>query len=137
MGPPGAARPRRPDRTADPFAGEVTARGVYPLLVLFFIADEPSYGNRIIERIRAMSGGFLSANPNTVYPLLRRLAEQGFVAGRWEDPDRRTRRYYTITPAGEAHLAELKVAAAPYLDGVVASFSVIRETVLGPSAPDR
>ena len=42
----------------------------------------------------------ISANPNTIYPLLRDLEARGLIEGQWEHPDRRTRRFYSITVGG-------------------------------------
>ena len=47
-----------------------------------------------------MTAGVLSVNPNTMYPLLRELEERGLIEGSWEHPERRTRRYYSLTAAG-------------------------------------
>ena len=69
---------------------------------------EPTYGNRLIESIEEITQGVISVNPNTMYPLLREMEGEGLVEGGWELPDRRTRRYYSITPAGQA-----RVQAAP------------------------
>jgi DNA-binding PadR family transcriptional regulator len=59
--------------------------------------------------------------PNgTVYPLLRRLERRGVLAGAWEREDlaraeqRPPRRYYRLTSAGEAEMAEV-VARFPAL----------------------
>jgi DNA-binding PadR family transcriptional regulator len=119
------AENRRPSEQAD----EAGSRSIPPLLVLHFVSAEPTYGNRIIEAIREMSGGFLTLNPNTIYPLLRRLEEQGLLEGAWEHPEKRTRRYYTITPAGRQRYQELKAAVEPYVDGVIRSFSLIKDAV--------
>ena len=90
------------------FLGEVKARGVFPLLILHLVSKRPEYGNSIIRGIKEMTGGVMSVSPNTVYPLLRRLEEQGYVKGEWERPDTRSRRFYRITPRGEEKYAEIK-----------------------------
>src|SRR5919204_4460807 len=76
----------------DPFTGELRRRDVLPLLVLHFIAQGPSYGNQLMERIADMTKGVLSVNPNTMYPLPRQLEEGGLIEGKGEHPERRTRR---------------------------------------------
>lgn len=49
----------------------------------------------------------------TVYPILRRLERKGVLEGRWESEEdarkeqRPQRRYYRLTPVGEAALAEV------------------------------
>jgi PadR family transcriptional regulator, regulatory protein PadR len=75
---------------------------------LHIVREEPAYGNAIMARIREICAGTMSVSPNTVYPLLRRLEEKGFVRGEWERPDTRSRRFYKITPGGEEKYAEIK-----------------------------
>ena len=86
--------------SGDPLIGDLRRAGLLPLLVLHFAAREPAYGNQLIERIEALTGGALHVNPNTMYPLLRSLEAQGLVAGEWEHPERRSRRFYRATDAG-------------------------------------
>ena len=119
-----AVAPRR--RSQDPFAGELRRRQILPLLVLHLIAEGPSYGNQLMERIGAMTAGVLSVNPNTMYPLLRSLEQQGLVRGEWEHPERRSRRFYRLTPAGEAERDRLAVELGPRLDAVAAGIDLIR-----------
>src|SRR6202008_315134 len=73
----------------DPLTGELRRREILPLLVLHLIAQQPSYGNQLMERIAGMTAGVLNVNPNTMYPLLRRLERDGLIAGEWEHPERR------------------------------------------------
>ena len=94
-------------RSQDPFTGELRRREVLPLLVLHLIAQGPSYGNQLIERIGAMTAGVLSVNPNTMYPLLRQLEGRGLIKGEWEHPERRSRRYYSLTRKGRTEYARL------------------------------
>ena len=57
-----------------------------PLLVLHLIAEGPSYGNQLMERIAGMTEGVLSVNPNTMYPLLRGLERRGLIEGSGSTP---------------------------------------------------
>src|SRR5215210_1311246 len=84
----------------DPFTGGLRRREVLPLLVLHYISQGPSYGNQLMERISAVTSGVMSVNPNTMYPLLRQLEERQLIQGSWEHPERRSRRYYSLTDAG-------------------------------------
>ncbi len=72
------------------------------------VRKQPEYGNSIIKGVKEMTAGTMSASPNTVYPLLRRLEEKGYLEGAWEDEDTRTRRFYSITPMGEKKYEEIK-----------------------------
>ena len=92
----------------DLFLSEVKTRDVFPLLILHLVRQRPGYGNSIMARIREISAGAMSVSPNTVYPLLRRLEEKGYVKGEWERPETRSRRFYAITPRGEQKYQEIK-----------------------------
>ena len=101
---------RSSERTTpkDLFLSEVKTRDIFPLLILHLVREEPAYGNSIMAQIREISAGAMSVSPNTVYPLLRRLEEKGYVKGEWERPETRSRRFYTITPRGEEKYQEIK-----------------------------
>jgi PadR family transcriptional regulator, regulatory protein PadR len=115
--------------SADPLAGELRRAGVLPLLVLHLLGDGPSYGGALMERIETLSRGLIAVNPNTMYPLLRRLEAEGFVAGEWEHPERRSRRFYRLTDAGAAERDRLAVAVEPRLDAVAQALDDIRTTL--------
>jgi PadR family transcriptional regulator, regulatory protein PadR len=112
--------------SGDPLIGDLRRAGLLPLLVLHFTAREPAYGNQLIDRIESLTGGALHVNPNTMYPLLRSLEEQGLVAGEWEHPERRSRRFYRATRAGREELGRLAGELAPRLDRIAASIDAIR-----------
>lgn len=116
-------------RSADVFGGEMRRRDVVPLLVLHLIRDEPSYGNHLIEAIEELTQGVVSVNPNTMYPLLRDLEGRGLIRGDWEHPDKRTRRFYSITPDGEEEYQRLRTEIEPFLDSVVRSIAMIKDAV--------
>jgi DNA-binding PadR family transcriptional regulator len=116
--------------STDPLIGDLRRAGLLPLLVLHYVADDPSYGNQLIERIEALTGGALAVNPNTMYPLLRSLEERGLVAGEWEHPERRSRRFYRITDAGRAERDRLAAELAPRLTRIERSIRAIRKEAL-------
>ena len=115
----------------DVFGGEIRRRDLLPLLVLHLVAREPAYGNRLIEEIASISGGVISVNPNTIYPLLRQLESRGMIKGSWEHPDRRTRRYYSITPGGRKEYKRLRGEVEPFLDSVIGAVTLIKAEIYG------
>ena len=118
-------------RPSDAFGGDIRRRDVFPLLVLHLIGSEPTYGNRLIDSIEQITQGAISVNPNTMYPLLREMEGRGLVEGRWELPDRRTRRYYSITPAGRREYKRLRTEVEPFLDSVIRAVSLLKEEIYG------
>jgi PadR family transcriptional regulator, regulatory protein PadR len=127
----GALRRTAAPRPQDPITGELRRREVLPLLVLHLIAEGPSYGNQLMERIAEMTEGVLSVNPNTMYPLLRGLEAQKLIEGKWEHPERRTRRYYALTKQGEKEYRRLVGEVRPFLDSVSRSIDEIVREVYG------
>jgi PadR family transcriptional regulator PadR len=125
------SRGRRGGRPSDVFGGELRRRDLFGLLVLHLVAREPAYGNRLIEEIEEMTQGVISVNPNTMYPLLRELESRELIEGRWEHPDRRTRRFYAITPAGRKEYRRLRKELKPFLDSVIRSVGLIEREIYG------
>ncbi len=122
---------KRGGRPSDVFGGEIRRRDVFPLLVLHLIRKEPSYGNNLIEMIESITQGVISVNPNTMYPLLRTLEGKGMIEGNWEHPNKRTRRFYSITDDGEAEYLRLTEEVEPFLDSVIRSVTLIKSEVYG------
>ena len=78
-------------------------RGVLILATLSQLL-EPKYGYALIDEL-AQHG--LEIDQGTLYPLLRRLEEQGLLQSEWNVEGSRPRRYYQISPEGTKTLQEL------------------------------
>ena len=82
-------------------------KGSTGLLLLHLLADRPMYGFELAERLRAGTRGLLATKEGTLYPALHRLEADGLVASFWQaSPAGPRRRYYRLTPAGQAALGE-------------------------------
>jgi PadR family transcriptional regulator, regulatory protein PadR len=76
-------------------------------LVLAILAEGTSYGYAILKRVRDASAGEVQWTDGMLYPLLHRLERLGYLVTEWGVSDEgRRRRYYRITPAGKAQLAD-------------------------------
>lgn len=76
-------------------------KGSAELLVLSLLEDQPRHGYDISKLIQLRSGGFLKFHVTSLYPLLYRLEERGWIDGRWvEKAEQRRRRYYRLTAEG-------------------------------------
>lgn len=81
-------------------------KGSAELLVLSLVEDRPRHGYEIGQLIELRSRGVLHFNVGSLYPLLYRLENRGWIKGRWiEKAGQRRRRYYRLTAAGEKVLA--------------------------------
>ncbi|MDP9385183.1 MAG: PadR family transcriptional regulator [Actinomycetota bacterium] len=121
---------RTPQAAPDPLIGDLRRAGLLPLLVLHFVGEAPTYGNQLMDRIAALTGGALVVNPNTMYPLLHSLEERDLIRGEWEHPERRSRRFYRCTPEGRAERDRLAAELGPRLDRIAASIEAIRSELL-------
>lgn len=78
-------------------------RGVLSLCALRVLADGPTYGYDIAQRLAAAGLGEIKGG--TLYPLLGRLAAAGLLEEEWRPGDGGPgRKYYALTPAGRDHL---------------------------------
>ncbi len=117
--------------SSDPLLAGLRRTGLLRLLVLHLLGSGPSYGNQLMERVGSLTGGLLAVNPNTMYPLLRALEAEGLVAGEWEHPERRSRRFYRLTASGSAERDRLAADVAPRLDEIAAAVDLIRRELVG------
>ena len=81
-------------------------RGSAELLILSLLDARPRHGYDLSKLIHQRSGGHLTFHIDSLYPLLYRLEERGWIKGTWvEKPDERRRRFYKLTSTGRRVLA--------------------------------
>jgi PadR family transcriptional regulator PadR len=84
-------------------------RGTLELIVLYLLKPGEAYGYDIVSKLTTETDGVLAVTDGTLYPVLYRLERAGFVQVRWDTPERGVpRKYYRLTPAGLAELAQLE-----------------------------
>jgi PadR family transcriptional regulator, regulatory protein PadR len=136
-----AVEPNEAPERREPFGevikGPIKSKTIFPVLVLHLLAEEPDHGSGLMARIENLCHGLLAVNTNTIYPLLRRLEERGFVVGEWEHPTKRSRRFYRITPEGRARLDRIKSTMLPYLEMLAGSVARLRRELYEPDAIER
>jgi PadR family transcriptional regulator PadR len=87
--------------TVSPILDRELKKGSAELLILSLLEARPRHGYEISKLIESESGGVLSFNVASLYPLLYRLEKRGWIQGRWVDKaGQRRRRYYQITAQG-------------------------------------
>jgi len=82
-------------------------KGSAGLLILALVEERPRHGYEISKLIESKSDGALSFHVASLYPLLYRLEQRGWIEGRWvEKAGQRRRRYYRLTTDGRRVLAK-------------------------------
>lgn len=80
------------------------------LLVLSLLKKKDMYGYEIIKDLEIMSDSTFSFKEGTLYPVLHKLENDGFVKSYREKGDTgRVRKYYQITTRGEKQLIDEKI----------------------------
>lgn len=91
-------------------------KGVLEMMVLQCLARQPSHGYGLIVSLREASDGLLVLKEGTLYPILYRLEDSGYIAASWQSPAAAPegrpaarqvpRKIYAITEQGRALLEE-------------------------------
>lgn len=84
-------------------------KGSAEFLVLSLLEHERRHGYELNKLIESRSKGVLTFHIASLYPLLYRMEDRGWIVGRWlEKAGERRRRFYSITAAGRRALGELR-----------------------------
>jgi len=76
-------------------------KGSAELLILSLVEARARHGYEISKLIEQRSDGRVKFKVASLYPLLYRLEERGWLAGKWvEKAGERRRRFYRLTPEG-------------------------------------
>ena len=78
-------------------------RGYLVLAVLAQLRAE-HYGYTLRK---ALTERGMEIDEGTLYPLLRRLESQGLLESQWREEEKRNKRFYRLSPEGQAILARL------------------------------
>jgi transcriptional regulator len=80
--------------------------GTLDLLILRILTREPMHGYGIAQRLKLLSQDVLQVGESSLYPALQRLLLDGYIDSEWGPSENNRRaRYYTLTKAGQKHLA--------------------------------
>jgi transcriptional regulator len=94
-------------------------KGSAELLILSLLDARPRHGYELSKLIHTRSGGQLTFHIDSLYPLLYRLEERGWIKGTWvEKPGERRRRFYHVTASGRRILAEQRRTWEAFVDAV-------------------
>lgn len=104
-------------------------RGVMSLVILTLLKREDMYGYQLVQEISKFSSGRITTQEGSLYPVLYKLVDQGFISDRRVQVGKRmTRVYYHLEPAGKAHGEELVKEYTQVTQGV---FQIIQRSEEG------
>lgn len=94
-------------------------KGSAELLILSLLDARARHGYELSKLIRSRSEGELTFHIDSLYPLLYRLEERGWIKGTWvEKGGERRRRYYRVTAEGRRVLARQREKWAAFVEAV-------------------
>lgn len=83
-------------------------RGTAEMLVLYLLQKEDLYGYQITQAFAEKSGGVYTMLEGSLYPILYRLTELGYITDYTKlVGKRRTRRYYHLEDSGREYYNEI------------------------------
>lgn len=89
-------------------------RGTLELILLRLLADRPAYGYELVRRLER--GARPAIKEGTIYPVLYRLEDRGWIEPSWQAPERGApRKYYALTEAGRERFAALRAEWRAYV----------------------
>src|SRR4051812_34180760 len=94
-------------------------KGSAEFLILSLLDAEPRHGYELSKLIEARSGGVLTFHVASLYPMLYRMEERGWIVGRWvERAKQRRRRYYSITKTGRGILEAQRKSWQEFVEAI-------------------
>jgi PadR family transcriptional regulator len=94
-------------------------KGSAELLILSLLDARSRHGYELSKLIETRSRGQLTFHIDSLYPLLYRLEERGWIKGSWvEKPGERRRRFYKVTAEGRRVLAQQRKTWAAFVEAV-------------------
>ena len=83
-------------------------RGTLEMILLKLISTRAMYGYELISTLERLGGQQFQLKEGTLYPVLYRLENAGFIQAKWETLERGVpRKYYTLTETGVRQLQTL------------------------------
>lgn len=83
-------------------------RGTAEVLVLYLLSKEDLYGYQITQSFAEKSDGVYTMLEGSLYPVLYRLAEAGYISEYTKQVGkRRTRKYYHLEESGKIYFSEI------------------------------
>ena len=83
-------------------------KGSTELIVLGVLDNENMYGYQMIKELKEKSENVFEFQEGTLYPILHKLEEKGWILSYWDVIGGKKRKYYSITKDGKKQLKSKK-----------------------------
>ena len=94
-------------------------RGVLPIVILSLLKQEDMYGYQLVTETARRSNGKLATQEGSLYPVLYKLLEAGYISDTKKLIGKRmTRIYYHLEPSGNVYLEALVKEYEKITEGV-------------------
>ena len=116
-------------------APENLKRGTVELLLLTLLQTEDMYGYQLSQKVDEFSEGLFVLQEASMYVILYRMQEKGYISASQQLVGRRrTRVYYHLEPAGEEYLKQVRKEYFSVTKGVL---NVLRKCGEGLAEDER
>lgn len=105
--------------------GQVFAKGLLPIYVLYILSLGPTNGNDISHKIGNKTDGHWIPSTGGIYPLLKKLEKDGFVIGTWDDPKKKIQKIYAITEEGMKEFDNKKELLQKKIEEALEVFKIV------------
>ena len=104
-------------------ATSIFKKGSIEMLTLLMLQEGDIYGYQLIQMLSERSGGKLTVQEGSLYPLLYRMVDSGYISGRDVTVEtrhgrKRNRVLYHLNPSGRVRLSELKAEFDQVQEGI-------------------
>lgn len=107
--------------------GQVFAKGLLPIYVLYILTINPTNGNDISHQIGLRTKGLWIPSTGGIYPLLKKMEKDGLVYGDWDDSKKKAQKIYSITKEGIAEFENKKILLKDRIEEALEVFEIIYE----------
>ncbi len=109
--------------------GQVFTKGLLPIYVLYILSLGPTNGNEISHKIGDRTQGMWVPSTGGIYPLLKKFEKQKWIEGKWDDPEKKFQKIYTLTEEGHKELANRKYLLQGKIEEALDVFKIIYEDI--------
>ncbi|MBU0692263.1 PadR family transcriptional regulator [bacterium] len=102
-------------------------RGTIEMILLILLNSKEMYGYQLVSELEKRGGALFQVKEGTLYPVLYRLEDKGFIESYRDIPERGVpRKYYKLTKSGIGYLQELLSEWRSFVN-VIESFTEPKE----------